>query len=93
MNNSGSSRQNQVQINSYQDLYDFVKSMKEEFNLDLDTTELVDELIYNWFSQHGVRALDSCYDIFNERLRETGGFMVVIEEGEIFAEWEKKDKE
>ena len=90
MDKTGNTRYSRAEISSYSDLYDFVKKIKESNNLDGDTADVVDDLIYRWFSQKGVRALDSCYDRFNDFLEEEDGFLVRASNDVILAEWEKE---
>ena len=92
MDRRSEGRYTRVEINSYSDLYDFVKKIKKQYNLDRDTSDVVDELIYRWFSQQGVRALDSCYDRFNDFLEENDGFLVRASGDVIYAEWEKEKR-
>ena len=79
---------NEMNINSYNDLFDYVKYIKEKQNLERDTSLIVDDLIFKWFSQKGINGLDICYRKFNEMLEKEENFNVKFEEGEIKAEWE-----
>ncbi len=81
-------RQRQAHIKNYQDLYEFVKNIKHSSNREQDVEEIINQLIYRWFSQKRVHALDSCYDIFNKKLAQEGGFLVRYEDGTIKAEFE-----
>ena len=76
-------------INNYSELFDYVKRMKDLYNLASDTEELTDDLIYRWFSQKGVRGLDSCYQEFNQKLQNNKGITIKMDEGTIKAEWEE----
>jgi hypothetical protein len=76
------------QISNYQDLYDFVKNIRDEYNIDIDTVELIDMLIFKWFSQQRVRGLDSCYDLFQKKIEENEGFKIIADEMQIKAEWD-----
>ncbi len=87
MKKTHSIRQKQIKINTYQELYDFVKNVKRDNNLDLDTLEIIDGLIYKWFSRNGVKALDTCYSIFNDIIKSNKNFIIKLEDKEIKAEW------
>ena len=74
-------RRKYIVIENYQQLYDYVKEIKDNYNYHMDTAELVDTLIFKWFSKGGVKALDTCYEEFNKRLKS--GLKLKMEEGEI----------
>ncbi len=75
-------RQKYVIIESYQDLYDQVKEIKDKYNFHMDTFDLVDTLIFDFFSRGGVNALDSCYEKFKQKLQEEK-MRLKMEDGEI----------
>ncbi|MFW6409927.1 MAG: hypothetical protein ACOCZR_02685 [Halanaerobiales bacterium] len=77
-----------ISITSYRQLYDAVKEVRDKYNIVSDTSQMVDDLIYRWFSSAGVRALDSCYLKFNEILSKEGQIEISIEGGRIRAKWE-----
>ena len=79
---------NKTNINNYQDLFNYVKNIKNKKNFEMDTSQIVDNLIFKWFSQNGINGLDICYKKFNEMLQEKNNFNVRFEEGKIKAEWE-----
>lgn len=70
-------RRKSQQISSYQELYDFVKSIKEEYNIDTDTVELIDRLIFKWFSRHRLRGLDTCYLLFNKEIEANDELRII----------------
>lgn len=78
-----------IEISSYGELYDIVKKIRNMYNHFTDTTDMIDELIYRWFSSGGVRGLDSCYEQFHNIIKEKGKFKIRIEKRKIKAEWEQ----
>ncbi|MFW5998735.1 MAG: hypothetical protein ACOC4G_04240 [Bacillota bacterium] len=78
----------QMIVKNYNDLYNYVKDIKNRYNLEGDTSEIVDELIYRWFSQKGINGLDVCYHKFNEKLEEDEYINIRVEEKGIKADWE-----
>mgnify|MGYP006306515445 CR=1 FL=1 len=78
----------QTRIKNYSDLFNYVKNVKKRFNRELDTSKMVDNIVFRWFSQGGVNGLDICYKKFNKKLEEENSIGVKLEEGMIKAEWE-----
>ncbi len=88
MSKKFSAKQKQVKINSFNDLYDFVKQNKENNYFVEDIEDLINSLIFRWFSCKRVNGLDTCYRLFSEKIKENDGFIVRIENDKIKAEWE-----